>query len=158
MPPTGVDSLDRSIGKAITWLIDVDEQSGTKDRRLAYRVTRAWLHGLRDRLTVEVTAHFAAQLPELLRGVFHDGGNPSRVPLRYGRDEYVARFARDARVRESDVARAAGAVTTVARRYMPGAVEQAFALLPASLRDLPESAVAGASRGNGAAPAGTGEQ
>ena len=65
---TGVGSLDRSIGKSNAWLAGIEEGFGTHDRRLAYRVVRAWLHSLRDRLTVEVAAHFAAQLPELLRG------------------------------------------------------------------------------------------
>ena len=77
---TGADNLDASIDKANAWLTDIDAGFGTSDRRLAYRVLRAWLHCLRDRLSVEVAAHFAAQLPELLRGVFFDGWNPSRVP------------------------------------------------------------------------------
>jgi uncharacterized protein (DUF2267 family) len=86
---------------------------------------------------VEVAAHFAAQLPETLRGVFFDGWNPSRVPQKYDRAEYVTRFARDARVRDSDVAKAAGIVTTVARKHMSaGVVAQAFELLPAGLREL----------------------
>ena len=66
---TGVDSLDRSIAKANAWMADIDKEFGADNRQLAYRVARAWLHCLRDRLTV----HFAAQLPELLRGVFYDG-------------------------------------------------------------------------------------
>ncbi|HUY44725.1 MAG TPA: DUF2267 domain-containing protein [Streptosporangiaceae bacterium] len=140
---TGVDSLDRSIEKANKWLADIDAGFGTGDRRFAYRVLRAWLHNLRDRLSVEVAAHFAAQLPELLRGVFFDGWNPSQVPQKYDRGEYVTRFAREARVHDSDVAKAAGIVTGVARRHMsPGAVGQAFALLPADLRKLLEPAAA----------------
>lgn len=138
---TGVDTLDRSIVKASGWLAGVDKEVGTDNRELAYRVTRAWLHGLRDRLTVEVAAHFAAQLPEMLRGVFYDGWNPSHVPARYGRAEYVARFARDARVRDSDVKKAARAVTAVARRHMSaGVMDEAFGLLPADLRKLLEPA------------------
>jgi hypothetical protein len=31
-----------------------------------------------------VAAHVAAQLPELLRGVFYDGWNPSKVPVKKG--------------------------------------------------------------------------
>ena len=77
---------------------------------------RAWLHNLRDRLSVEVAAHFAAQLPELLRGVFFDGWNPGRVPQKYDRAEYLTRFAREARVHDADVAKAARIVTAVARR------------------------------------------
>lgn len=70
---TGVENLDRSIERVNTWLADIDAGFGTSDRHLAYRVLRAWLHCLRDRLSVEVAAHFAAQLPELLRGTFFDG-------------------------------------------------------------------------------------
>jgi uncharacterized protein (DUF2267 family) len=97
MSSTGVNSLDGAIDKANAWLADIDAGFGTDDRQLAYRVLRAWLHCLRDRLSVEVSAHFAAQLPELLRGVFFDGWNPSRVPQKYDWAEYVTRFAREAR-------------------------------------------------------------
>jgi uncharacterized protein (DUF2267 family) len=47
---TGVENLDRSIDKANAWLADIDAGFGTSDRHLAYRVLRAWLHCLRDRL------------------------------------------------------------------------------------------------------------
>jgi uncharacterized protein (DUF2267 family) len=135
--------LDRSIDKANAWLADIGAEFGTSDRRLVYRVLRAWLHNLRDRLSVEVAAHFAAQLPELLRGVFFDGWNPSHVPQKYDRAEYVTRFAREARVRDSDVAKAAQIVTVVARRHMSaGVVAEAFRLLPADLRELLERAAA----------------
>ena len=140
---TGVDSLDRSIDKANVWLADIDAGFGTSDRHLAYRVLRAWLHCLRDRLSVEVAAHFAAQLPELLRGVFFDGWNPAKVPHKYDRAAYVARFAREARVRDSDVAKAAAIVSAVARQHMSaGVVAEAFGLLPADLRHLLEPAAA----------------
>jgi uncharacterized protein (DUF2267 family) len=140
---TGVDSLDASIDKVNRWLAQVAGAFGGHDRRLAYRVVRAWLHCLRDRLTVQVAANFAAQLPELWRGVFYDGWSPGRVPVKYGRSEYTARFARDAGIHESDVAKAAGVVTAVVRGHMPGgAVDEAFALLPPDLRRLLEGTAA----------------
>ncbi|MGO8958276.1 MAG: DUF2267 domain-containing protein [Streptosporangiaceae bacterium] len=143
MSSTGVGSLDRSVEKANAWLNGVEKGFDTHDRRLAYRVTRAWLHSLRDRLTVEVAAHFAAQLPDLWRGVFYDGWNPSHVPQKYGHSEYVARFARDAGIHDSDVRKAAGIVTAVVRQHMSaGAVDEAFALLPADLRQLLETITA----------------
>ena len=136
---TGVGSLDRSIDKSKAWLAGIEEGFGTHDRRFAYRVARAWLHNLRDRLTVEV----AAQLPELLRGVFYDGWNPSRVPLKYGRHEYVARFAREVRIHESDVPKASAVVTAIVRQHVSaGAVDEAFKLLPGDLRELLQSAMA----------------
>ncbi len=134
---TGVDSLDSSIAKTNAWLAGIDAELGTGNRQFAYRIARAWFHCLRDRLTVTVAAHFAAQLPELLRGVFYDGWNPGHVPGRYGRGEYVTRFAREARVRDSDVSKTARAVTAVARQHMSaGVIDEAFALLPADLRKL----------------------
>ena len=142
---TGVDSLDASIGKVNQWLADVADAFGTDDRRFAYRVLRTWLHCLRDRLTVQVAAHFAAQLPELLRGVFYDGWNPSRVPVKYGRSEYVARFARGAGVHESDVAKAARLVTVTVRRHLSaGAVDDAFVVLPTGLRQFLQESADGA--------------
>jgi uncharacterized protein (DUF2267 family) len=141
---TGVSSLDASIDKANAWLAEVAGEFGTGDRRLAYRVTRAWLHALRDRLPVPIAANFAAQLPELLRGVFYDGWNPSRVPVKFGPREYVLRFARDAGVHDTDVPRAAGLVTGVVRRHVSaGALDEALAALPPGLRQLVEPAAAG---------------
>ena len=140
---TGVGSLDRSTDKPSAWLAGIGEGFGTHDRRLAYWVARAWLHSLRDRLTVEVAAHFAVQLPELLRGVFHVGWNPSRVPVKCGRSEYLTRFAREARIHDSDVPKAAAVVTAVVQRHLSaGAVHEAFALLPEGLRELLEGAAA----------------
>lgn len=151
---TGVENLDRSIGKANAWLADIDARFGTSDRQLAYRVLRAWLHCLRDRLSVQVAAHFAAQLPELLRGVFFDGWNPARVPQKYDRTAYVTRFAREARVRDSDVGKAARIVSAVAGEHMSaGVVAEAFGLLPADLRELLEPTGSEAAAGTpGAGP------
>lgn len=137
MSRTGVDSLDRSIDKTNAWLADVAASFGTEDRRMAYRVTRSWLHTLRDRLPVPIAAHVAAQLPELLRGVFYEGWNPSKVPVKYGRDEYVARFARDAQIHNTEVPAAARLVTSAMRRHMSaGAIDEALGVLPRDIGDL----------------------
>ena len=66
-------------------------------------------------------------------------------------EEYVARFAREARIRESDVPTASAVVTatvrqqtvrqqTVRQQMSAGAVDEAFALLPGHLRELHEPA------------------
>ena len=88
---------------------------GTEDRQFAYRVTRAWLHALRDRLPVPVAANFAAQLPEVLRGVFYGGWSPSRVPVKFGPREYVLRFARDAGIHDADVRQRAARLVSTGR-------------------------------------------
>jgi uncharacterized protein (DUF2267 family) len=137
MSRTGVDSLDNSIDKTNAWLADVAAGFGTEDRRLAYRVTRTWMHTLRDRLPVPVAAHLAAQLPELLRGVFYDGWNPSKVPVRYGREEYLSRFSQGAQIHHHEVQGAGRIVTAAMRKHMSaGAINEAFGVLPADVRQL----------------------
>jgi len=137
MSRTGVDSLDRSIDKTNVWLADVAANFGTEDRRLAYRVTRSWLHTLRDRLPVPIAAHIAAQLPELLRGVFYEGWNPSKVPVKYSKDEYIARFAKDAQIHHAEVPRAGRLVTAAFGKHLsPGAMNEALGALPADIRNL----------------------
>ena len=74
---TKVSALDHATQSAHTWVCDVAREFDTEDREFAYRVLRAWLHTLRDRLTVQASAHFAAQLPDLIRGIFYAGWNPS---------------------------------------------------------------------------------
>ncbi|HEX6931965.1 MAG TPA: DUF2267 domain-containing protein [Streptosporangiaceae bacterium] len=160
MSRTGVDSLDRSIEKTNAWLGDVAASFGTEDRRLAYRVTRSWLHTLRDRLPVPIAAHVAAQLPELLRGVFYEGWNPSKVPIKYSKEEYIARFARDAQIHHTEVPRAGRLVTSAFGRHLSaGALNEALGALPADIRNL-VAAPDGTESGGAAATAraGNGDQ
>lgn len=148
MSRTGVDSLDRSIERTNQWLGDVANNFETEDRRLAYRVTRSWLHTLRDRLPVTVAAHLAAQLPELLRGVFYEGWNPSKVPAKYDRDEYVARFAKNAQIHHTEVPKAGQLVTSAMRKHLSGGVvNEAFGVLPGDIRELLEPTAAAAAGG-----------
>lgn len=136
---TGVSSLDHTIDKVNVLLAEVAAEFGTQDRRFAYRVTRAWLHALRDRLPVPIAAHFAAQLPELLRGVFYGGWNPSKVPVKYGREGYITRFARNSGIREPDVPQAVCLVTRVMRRHVSGGLlDEVLEALPAQIRLLAE--------------------
>ncbi|MGW0206351.1 hypothetical protein ACWDZ8_11210 [Streptomyces sp. NPDC003233] len=50
-----------------------------------------------------MTANFAAQLPELVRGAYYDGWGPSVVPVKYVRQAYVDRFVHEAEVTVPDV-------------------------------------------------------
>ena len=109
----------------------------TDDRGFAYRTLRAWLHGLRDELTVEVCAHFAAQLPEVLRGIYYEGWDPSQVPVDHDLDAYVPRFAREAQVRPTEVRHVASTVTAALHQHLSGAqLTTALAQLPQRLREL----------------------
>ena len=139
MATTGLDVFDRSVHKTNEWLKDLMERLGSDDRRYAYRVLRAYLHVLRDRLTVDEAAQLAAQLPHLLRGVFYEGWDPSRTPETYrDRETFLARLAERAQLAgPTEASVAAEAATAVLReRVAEGEVEDVLQLLPASIRTI----------------------
>lgn len=57
-----VDIAEQSVEKLNVWLKELCDELGTDDRRQAYRVLRAFLHTLRDRLTVDAVAAAARVL------------------------------------------------------------------------------------------------
>ena len=135
MSTTSFDAFSRASQTAHSWLREVAAALGTDDRRFAYRALRAWLHTLRDRLSPEAAADFAAGLPELLRGVFYDGWQPTHVPIKYGPAGYRARFAREAAIPIDRVDATAGAITAALRtRLANGQLDRALDLLPHQLR------------------------
>ncbi|MFH0243061.1 DUF2267 domain-containing protein [Streptomyces sp. HK10] len=141
MSATHAAEFEHVIHTANIWLKAVSEALGTEDRHLANRVLRTWLHTLRDRLTVDAAAHFAAQLPELLRGVYYDGWVPSAAPVKYDREAYVNRFAQEALVSTEAVPRIAPAVTETVRGHLsPGQLERALDQLPHDVRAVLEPA------------------
>lgn len=149
-------TFDHMVHTANAMVADIAEVFGTTDRRFAFRVLRAWLHTLRDRLTVAEAAHFAAQLPELVRGVYYDGWNPSRVPVRYGHDEFTAKFAREASIPVEDVSWTAARVSVIMQaHFSAGQLEHALAQLPEWLREIVAGVEMPAQRpaADGAAPA-----
>ena len=75
---THLDILDRSVEKTNIWINEVAAEMATTDRHEAYRVLRAFLHTLRDRLPIAE----AAQDADLLR---HRGA-PGRGGHEAGRD------------------------------------------------------------------------
>lgn len=150
--------FDRAMHSASAWLTDVAKALGTEDRHFAYRALRAWLHTLRDRLTVDGAAQFAAQLPELLRGLYYDGWDPSRAPIKYGPDEYPLRFAQEARIPIDDVRSVSAGVAGVLRHHLsPGQLQGALAQLPQRLQTVilgqQEGRAAAKSAGGGQEPA-----
>ncbi|GLY66968.1 DUF2267 domain-containing protein [Amycolatopsis taiwanensis] len=136
------DPLAHAQHTAHEWLNVIAARLGTDDRDFAYRALRAWLHLVRDRLSVDSAAHLAAQLPEFLRGVYFEGWAPSRVPIRYDSNQFTSLFAREAGIGPADVPDTAAAVSGALReRFSPGQLDHVFAVLPAGLRGQLEGEV-----------------
>ncbi len=68
MSMTGLDAFDTTVHKTNRWLNELNELAGWDSKQKAYLATRATLHALRDRITVDEVAQLGAQLPMLMRG------------------------------------------------------------------------------------------
>ncbi|HXW59019.1 MAG TPA: DUF2267 domain-containing protein [Solirubrobacteraceae bacterium] len=134
--------IHRSVEKTDIWLKEIAEELGQEDRANAYRALRAVLHSLRDRLSVDVAAKLAAQLPTLIRGIYYEDWDPSRTPLPI-RDvqtflEHVAEVGQMAG--ETEASLAVSAVTQVLWSHVSaGEHEGVLAVLPDNLRVLVSS-------------------
>jgi uncharacterized protein (DUF2267 family) len=134
--------IERSVEKAHIWLNELAEELGVEDRQYAYRALRAVLHTLRDRLTVDVAAKLAAQLPTLIRGVYYEDWDPSRTPLPiHDVEAFLGHVASEGRMAgETEASLAVTAVARVLREHVtPGEIDDVIAVLPAKLRVLIEA-------------------
>ena len=137
MPADHVSIIDRSVEKAHVWLNEVAAELGTDDHQYAYRVLRAVLHAVRDRLTVDEAAQLAAQLPELIRGIYYEGWDPSRTPASYHASKpFLDRIVREAALGgESQASFAAEAVMDVVSHHVSaGEFEHVLHALPRPVR------------------------
>jgi uncharacterized protein (DUF2267 family) len=129
--------IQRSTEKAHLWLDDLAGELGIDDRQESYRVLRAYLHALRDRLPVDEAAQLAAQLPELIRGIYYEGWKPSRTPMKYtGFADFLSRVAAEAMLEgETEASFAVNAAATVLRRHVSeGEIDDIRSILPEDLR------------------------
>jgi uncharacterized protein (DUF2267 family) len=131
--------VERSVEKTHIWLKEIAEQLGVEDRQYAYRALRAVLHTLRDRLTVDVAAKLAAQLPTLIRGIYYEDWDPSRTPLPIHEvEDFLDHIVKEGRMAgETEASLAVTAVTRVLREHVtPGEIDDVLAVLPERLKVL----------------------
>ena len=134
-----VSVIDRTVEKTNIWLNDLAEELRSDDRKAAYRVLRAYLHAVRDRLTVNEAAQLAAQLPELIRGTYYEGWVPARTPVKYRTvDEFLLRVAREAQLPgETQASYACSAAARVLRRHVSqGEIEDVVSVFPEEMRPV----------------------
>lgn len=138
MPDTGLTAVDRTIHETNEWLNEIGSELGT-DRQGSYRALRGVLHALRDRLTVDESAHLAVQLPTLIRGIYYEGYQPSKQPMaERSLDEFLDTIRQDAGPGpEMDPAEAGKVVLKVLDQHADaGEMGHVFHLLPADFKPL----------------------
>jgi uncharacterized protein (DUF2267 family) len=138
MSTTGLEVFDRAVHKTNIWLKDLMEMLDYADRHEAYLALRATLHALRDRLTIDEVAQFAAQLPMLVRGFYYEGWDPTGKPLKERhRDEFLARIEQELRPLKIDAEKVARAVFLVlSNRISEGEIQDIEHVLPRHIREL----------------------
>lgn len=137
---TDVPILATSIQRAHEWLHDIGRGLGFDNEHAAHAALRATLHAMRDRLPVELVAHFGAGLPTMIRGIYYDGWHPSAARLREAHAEDFAEAMR----RElhghrelQNVEQVALAVMGVIHeRLEPGQINHIVEALPKQVRNL----------------------
>jgi uncharacterized protein (DUF2267 family) len=143
MSANGLEVFDKTLETTHIWLNEIMNDLGP-DKQVAWKVLSTVLHKIRDRLTVNLAAHLGAQLPLLVRGVYYDQFEPSKMPNECrNREEFVAEIAEwlsDTRPVDPD--QAARAVFKVLSRHISeGQVEHVKQALPKSVRQMWEDAV-----------------
>lgn len=143
MSATGLDVFDKTLETTHIWLNEICDDLGP-DKQVAWKVLSTVLHKLRDRLTVNLAAHLGAQLPLLVRGVYYDQFEPSKMPTECrNREEFVAEVAEwltDTRpVDPDDAIRAVFRV--LSRHISEGQIQKVKDSLPRSLRQSWDSAL-----------------
>jgi uncharacterized protein (DUF2267 family) len=94
MSDSGFAAFSKTVDKTNDVLLEIERAFGWgKERRhQSYAALRAALHAFRDRLTVEETARLGGQLPILVRGIYYGDWDPSRVPMKLSREDFLDRI------------------------------------------------------------------
>ncbi len=77
---TDISAFQNTLQVTTDWLKELNAQLNRDDPQQLYRMLRAVLIALRDRMTVEEATDLGAQLPLLVRGFYYEGWNPSKTP------------------------------------------------------------------------------
>jgi uncharacterized protein (DUF2267 family) len=89
MSEQGLETIETTTQKTHEWIARIAE-SMHMEKRDAWKSLRAVLQTLRDRLPADLAVHLGAQLPMLVRGLYYEGWEPSKVPMKMSREEFLA--------------------------------------------------------------------
>ena len=138
MSLTSITSFQNTLQVTHEWLNELNGQLGRDDSQQAYRILRAVLMALRDRLTVEEATDFGAQLPMLVRGFYYEGWNPSKNPSgERNRETFLKRVAENLAPVDGDPEQITRAVFRVVQnRVTAGEVKDIRSNLPTDVKSL----------------------
>ena len=136
---TGLDVFDKTLETTNNWLKDLMDELGLEDRHKTYETLKAVLHTLRDRLNAGEASDLGAQLPMLIRGMYYEGWNPARTPVKMRDEEAFLSAIRDRMPPKPDLdtERVARAVfKLLAHRISEGEIGDVKGMLPKEISGL----------------------
>lgn len=140
MSNTGLTEFDTTVQKTNELLKEIETAFDwpQEQRNQSYAALRAVLHTLRDRLPVEEAVQLGAQLPMLVRGIYYEGWNPSKVPIKMSKEEFLQKVRLEFPFSiEGDIEDVIEIVLTALRKYVSaGEAEDIASILPKDLSTL----------------------
>ncbi|MGC5028594.1 DUF2267 domain-containing protein [Micromonospora sp. DT229] len=133
-------AIESSVDKINLILKDIERAYGwpKAQRNQSYAALRTVLHLLRDRMPVQECAQFSAQLPMLVRGLYFEGWQPEKVPIKLSRDDFLQAvrqgFPYDAQGGPQRVVQVV--LDTLRRHLSPGEWEDVRSTMPDDLVPL----------------------
>lgn len=143
MQHTGIATFSHGAEQAQQWVNELAGDLKWSDERRVFRLLRSVLHTLRDFISIEEVADLSAQLPLLVRGIYFEGWNPAKSPVkRRKRKHFIERIKGDFPDDPLDQpAEAIGTTLTLLAKKLPGGeIRQIRQSLPKSLRKLWQTA------------------
>jgi uncharacterized protein (DUF2267 family) len=133
-----LDVFDKTLQTTHVWLNELCEEIGP-DAHLAWHVLGAVLRATRDRLPMDLAAHFGSQLPLLVRGTYYDRLRTSELPSKLrSLDEFLdgieAELAMNRPVNSHDATRAVFQI--LSRHVNRGQIEKVRQALPQDVRAI----------------------
>lgn len=139
MSAQGLEAIEHTVQLTHEWINELRARLGWSSSRDVLRLLRATLVELRDHLGHDEMAHFSAQLPLLIRGMFFEGWHPARTP---SRDRSGSHFVTAIEDRVGTIVDWRGQADikavfhTLEDRISAGEIEDIKAGLPRTIRDL----------------------
>ena len=139
MSTTGLSTFDETVQLSNIWLNELMHAVNWHDKPRAYRLLRATLHALRDRLMAHEAVQFGAQLPMLIRGLYYDGWHmrdsaPSERTKSAFLGHIEAAFKQDPNADTEQLVREV--FKLLARKISPGEIDDVKHVLPPEVRPL----------------------
>jgi uncharacterized protein (DUF2267 family) len=139
MSITGISTFDETVQLSNVWLNELMRALNWDNKQRAYRLLRATLHALRDRLTAHEAVHLGAQLPMLIRGLYYENWHmKDAAPAERTKREFMDHIEEEFKSEpDANVEQCVREVfTLLANRISPGEIEDVKNILPAEVRAL----------------------